>query len=166
MVDGIAERTDVRPSTTRSPQQLRSAQWCSLGVVIFFNAIPTALLAHVFAQQLAGLRIEQTNIQLIPLHAQHAPDPARRCAIVGGFDFDAAILMYDSFAVLVIAEGFERERKQRRFLFGKHGGDLPFGGAVDARVGPALLPTIEIGLGFFQKSRSASLSAASSVHGR
>ena len=39
----------------------------------------------------------------------------------------AAIQMHDAFAVLVIAEGFERERKQRRFLFGKHGGDLPFG---------------------------------------
>jgi hypothetical protein len=39
---------------------LGSAQRCSLGVVLFFDAIPAALLAHVFAQQLAGLGIEQT----------------------------------------------------------------------------------------------------------
>ena len=109
-VDGIAERTDVRPGTTRSPQQLGSAQRCSLGVVIFFNAIPTALLAHVFAQQLAGLGIEQANIQLIPLHAQHAPDPAWRCAVVGGFDLDATIQMHDALAVLVIAERLQRQR--------------------------------------------------------
>ena len=110
MVDGIAERTDVRPSTTGSPQQLRSAQWGSLGVVLFFNAIPTALLAHVFAQQLPGFRIEQTNIQLIPLHAQHPPDPAWRSAVVGGFDFDATIEMHDALAVLVIAERLQRQR--------------------------------------------------------
>ena len=149
-VDGIAERADVRPGAARSPQQLRSAQRRSLGVVLFFNAIPAALLAHVFAQQLPGLGIEQTNIQLIPLHSQHAPDPARRRAVVGGFDFDAAIQMHDALAVLVIAERFQRQRQQRGFLFGKHGGHLPFGGAVDARVGPALFPVIEVGLGFFQ----------------
>jgi len=50
----------VRPGAARSPQQLGSAQRCSLGVVLFFDAIPAALLAHVFAQQLAGLGIEQT----------------------------------------------------------------------------------------------------------
>src|SRR5713101_6446838 len=39
-VDGIAKRTDVRPSTTGSPQQLGSAQRSPLGVILFFNAIP------------------------------------------------------------------------------------------------------------------------------
>jgi len=106
-VDGVAERPDVRSGAARSPQQLGSAQRRSLGVVLFFDAIPSALLAHMFAQQLPGLGIEQTNIQLIPLHAQHAPDPARRCAVVRGFDFDAAIQMNDALAVLVLAEGFQ-----------------------------------------------------------
>src|ERR1035438_5940204 len=141
-VDGVAERTDVRSGAARSPQQLRSAQRCSFGVVLFFNAIPAALLAHVFAQQLAGLGIEQTNIQLIPLHAQHAADPARRCAVIGGLDFDAAVQMHDAFAVLVITKGLQRQWQQCGLLFGKHGGDLPFGGAVDAGVGPALFPTV------------------------
>jgi hypothetical protein len=31
-------------------------------------------------------------------------------------------------------------------LLGKHGSDLSLGGAVDARVGPPLLPPVEIGL--------------------
>src|ERR1019366_522393 len=97
----VAERADVRSGTTGSPQQLGSAQWCSLGVVLFFNAIPAALLAHVFAEQLPGLGIEQANVQLIPLHSKHTTDPARRRAVVGGFDFDAAIQMHDALAVLV-----------------------------------------------------------------
>src|SRR5438445_3153170 len=75
-VDGIAECADVRSGATGAPQQLRSAQWCSLGMVLFFNAIPAALLAHVFAQQQPGLGIEQADEQIIPLHSDHAPDPA------------------------------------------------------------------------------------------
>ena len=90
-VDGIAERSDVRPSATRSPQQLGSAQRRSFGVILFFNAIPTALLAHMFAQQLPGLGIEQADIQLIPLHAQQAADPARRRAVVSGFAFAGSL---------------------------------------------------------------------------
>src|SRR5208283_6019804 len=49
-----------------------------------------------------------------------------------------------------IAERLQWKRKQRGFLFGKHGGHLPLGRAVDAGVGPALFPVIEVGLGFFQ----------------
>jgi hypothetical protein len=42
------------------------------------------------------------------LHAHRAPDPAGRRAVVGGFDFDAAVQMQNAFAVLVVAEGFDR----------------------------------------------------------
>jgi hypothetical protein len=99
---------------------------------------------------LAGLGIEQADEQLVPLHAHHAPDPAGRRAVVGGFDFDAAVQMHDAFAVLVIAEGFDRQGQQERLFFRKHGGNLAFGGAMDARVSPALFPAIEISLSFFQ----------------
>src|SRR5208282_515274 len=58
---------------------------------LFFNAIPAALLAHMFAQQLPGLGIEQADIQLIPLHAQQAADPARRRAVVSGFAFAGSL---------------------------------------------------------------------------
>jgi hypothetical protein len=69
---------------------------------------------------------------------------------VSGFDFNAAVQMHNTLAVLAIAERFDRQWKQERFLFGKHGSDLPFGGAVNASVGPAFLPAVEIGLRFFQ----------------
>ena len=48
---------------------------------------------------------------------------------------------------LVVAKRLEGERPQDRPFLGEHGRDLPLGGAVDAGVGPAGLPAIEIGLG-------------------
>jgi hypothetical protein len=112
-------------------------------VIFGLDAIPAAFLAHVFAQQLAGFRIEQTDEQFVPLHAQHTPDPGGRRAVVSGFDFNAAIQMHDALAVLVIAKGFDRQWKQARFLLREHGRDLAFGGAVDAGVSPALFPAVQ-----------------------
>jgi len=44
-----------------------------------------------------------------------------------------------------------------RSLFGKHRGDLPLGGAVDARVGPAGIPVIEVGLGVLEALEAQAL---------
>ena len=44
---------------------------------------------------------------------------------------------------------------------GEHGGHLPLGGAVDARVGPALLPVIEVGLSFCQSLEAQALQRCS-----
>jgi hypothetical protein len=52
--------------------------------------------------------------------------------------------------MLVVAKRFQGQREQERFFFGKHDGDLPFGGAVDARIGAASLPAIQIGLRLLQ----------------
>ena len=41
-------------------------------------------------------------------------------------------------------------RKLTRFLLSEHGRDLAFGGAVNAGVGPALFPAVQIGLRFFE----------------
>src|SRR5690348_1744868 len=111
-MDGLAECADVGAGAARSPQQLGSAQRGSLGMIFWFDAIPAAFLADVFAQQLAGFGIEQADEQLVPLHARHTSDPPRRRAVVGGFDFDAAVQVYDTLTVLVVAEGFDRQRKQ------------------------------------------------------
>ncbi len=62
--------------------------------------------------------------------------------------------MHDAFAVLVVAERFDWERQQVGFLFGKHGSDLAFGGAMNAGIGPALFPAIQVGLSFFQALES------------
>jgi hypothetical protein len=85
---------------------------------------------------------------LVPLHANRAADPPRRCAVISGGNLDTAVQMYGPFAVLVIPERLERQRQQGGLLFSKHGRNLPFGGAVDACVGPMLFPPVEIRLGF------------------
>jgi hypothetical protein len=41
--------------------------------------------------------------------------------------------MHRAFAVPVVAKGFQRQRLEHRFFFGKHSGDLPLGGAVNPR---------------------------------
>ena len=48
--------------------------------------------------------------------------------------------------VLVVAERLKRQRSERRALLGEHGGDLALGRAVDAGIGPAPLPAVEIRL--------------------
>jgi len=51
--------------------------------------------------------------------------------------------------LLVVAEGFDRRQQEWPF-FCEHDRDLPLGGAVDARVGPARFPVIQVRLGFLQ----------------
>jgi hypothetical protein len=57
--------------------------------------------------------------------------------------------MNDAFSILVVAEGFQRQSKQRWFFFGEHDRDLPFRRAMDPRICPTLFPAIEISLRFF-----------------
>ena len=86
----------------------------------------------------------------VPLHTDPPADPARRRAVVSRFDFHAAVQVYRAFPVLVIAEGLDGQRQQGRPLFGEHGRDLPFGGAMDARVGPVRFPMVQVGLRLLQ----------------
>jgi len=58
--------------------------------------------------------------------------------------------MHGALAVLVITERLQRQWQQRRSLFGKHGRDLTFGGAVNARISPPLFPVIQVGLSLFE----------------
>lgn len=58
--------------------------------------------------------------------------------------------MHDARAVAVVTKGLERERLQVRALLGKHRAHLALGRAMDARVGPAQLPLIQVGLGRLQ----------------
>ena len=87
----------------------------SRGTILVLDAMAAALLAQMLAQQLTGARIEQPHMCGIPLHLNAPADPARRRAVVSGFDFDAAIQMHGALAVLVIAERLERQRQQRGF---------------------------------------------------
>ena len=117
------------------------------------DPVPAARRAQMLAQELAGLRGEQAHVQIIPLHLHALPDPARRRAVIRGLDFDAAVEMHGAFAEAVIAKRFERERAERGPFLGKHHGDLPLRRAVDARVGPARFPAIQIRLRLVELSK-------------
>src|ERR1700745_839935 len=58
--------------------------------------------------------------------------------------------MHDSLAMLVITKRVEGHRLEEGFFFREHSRDLSFGGAVDSGIGTVGLPTIQIGLRFFQ----------------
>ena len=105
----------------------------------------------MLAQQLPGARIEDPDPVIVPLHLHAPADQAGRNAVISRFDFDTAVQVHGTVAVAVAAERLERQRHKRGLLFGEHGRHLPLGGAVNARVGPALLPLIEIALRGLQR---------------
>ena len=94
--------------------------------------------------------MQDAHVQRIPLHFDLPPDPSRRQAVISRLHLHATIQMNDAFSVLVIAEGFQRQRKQVRFFFGEHGRHLPFRRAMNARIRPAFFPAIQIRLRFLQ----------------
>jgi hypothetical protein len=105
----------------------------------------------MLAQELTGLRIEQTDKEVVPLHVDATPDPARRCAVLRGLDLHAPIEVHGEDAEAVVAKGLEWQWAEGRLLLSKHGGDLPLRGAVDARVGPVGFPAIEVRLRRLQR---------------
>jgi RHS repeat-associated protein len=150
LVKLLTELADMRPGFLGTAQQLLCAQRGSPGTILFLNRMPPSFLAPVLAEELSVPGIQQTNMDFTPLHLHLPSDPTRRCAIVGRVDFDTTVQVHRAFSELVIAEGFQRQRQQRRPFFGKHDGHLPLGGAVNARVGATLFPAIQIRLRFLQ----------------
>src|SRR6516225_11935111 len=104
----------------------------------------------MLAQQLPGPWGQQANMQGIPLDLHLPSDPTWRRTIIGRLDLDTTVQMHRALAILVIAEGLEGQRQQGGTFFGKHGRHLPFGRTVNARVRPALFPTIQITLRLLQ----------------
>ena len=103
------------------------------GPVPVLYAMPAPRHAQVFAEELAGVRVEQADVGAVPLHVDAAADPAGRRAVVGRRDLDAAVEMHAAVTVLVVAKRLERQRAERRAFLSKHGGDLALGRAVDPR---------------------------------
>ena len=112
-------------------------------------------LAAVLSQERARGGMEQADVHAVPLDRDVPAEPARRRGVVGVLDLDAAVEMDRARAELVVAKRLDRQRPQRRPLLGEHGGDLALGGAVDAGVGPAGVPAVEVGLRLRRASRSA-----------
>src|SRR5688572_30728922 len=160
-----------------SAAQLAEVQACAVGArkqlthrgrsfaraVFVLNAMGTARAAQMLTQQLPSLRIEQAYVQRIPLHANPLAYPPWWRSVVRCFHFHAPIQVHRALAVAVMAEGLERQRVQGQSLFSEHYRDLPFRGAVDARIGPALFPSVEV-LAHPRATRNAALLVAFFVH--
>jgi len=130
-------------------RQRRPRRACRPIVVV--DPMPPAGGAQVLSQQLAGLRPDQSHVQVVPLHLDALADPAGRRAVVRRLDFNAAVEVDGPLSVAVVPKRFEGQRAQRGLLFGKHDRDLPLRGAVDARVGPARLPAVQVRLGLLDR---------------
>jgi len=140
------ECSNVRSGATGPRQQLYRSRRRAPGPILVPDAMAATGLTQMLAQQLTGARIEQTNEQPVPLHPHQPADPARWRAVICGLHFHTSVEMHRAFAVLVVAKRLQRQRLQQGLLFGEHRHHLTFGGAVNARVGPALLPAIEMRL--------------------
>src|SRR2546428_2065941 len=149
-MDRLAQRPDVAARPGRAGQQRQRGRRRALGLIVGVDRVAPAGLAPVLAEEFPGRGIEEPDVVLVPLDGDLAAEPARRRGVVGAGDFGAAVEMHGAGAVLVVAKGFERQRLEMGLLLGEHRRDLAFGGAVDARVSPAGVPAIEIGLGFLE----------------
>jgi hypothetical protein len=87
----------------------------------------------------------------VPLHGHGGADAPGRGGVVGAVDIDVPIDVHDARAVRVVAKRLQRQGLEVRTLLGKHRRHLALGGAVNARVRPARLPVIEVGLRRFQR---------------
>ena len=108
------------------------------------------LLTTVLAQQLAVLRAQDAHVPRVPLHPDDVTDVPRGHRVVRTGDLDVAVEVDGAGAVLVVVERLNGQWLQVRLLLGKHRRDLALGGAVDAGIGPAFLPVIEMYLGLLE----------------
>src|SRR5690242_15360797 len=97
---------------TVSPCTRKSIYLRRLAVVIIEEAMPAALLTDVLAQELMCFRIEDANMQMIPLHLDESADPSWRYAVESGFHFDATVEVNHPYPVLVITKRFNRQWQQ------------------------------------------------------
>ena len=74
------------------------------------DRVAPARLTPVLAKQGAGRGVEEPDVAIVPLDGDRAAAPARRRGVVGAGDFDTAVEMHGTGAVVVIAKGLERQR--------------------------------------------------------
>jgi len=101
---------------------------------------------QVLSEELPGLRVHESDMQIVPLHGEALANPPGRCAVVRGVHLDTAIEMDGPRAEAVVAKRLDGERPEGGPLFGKHHADLSFRRPVNARVRPARFPAIEVAL--------------------
>ena len=153
----VTERADLgaRAGGVREQRQRggRGARWPIRGRV----GTAPGRLAAVLAEERAGREIQEADLHAVPLDGDVVADPARRGGIVGVVDLDAAVEMHGARAELIVAKRRDGQRRERGPLVGEHGGHLALGGAVNAGVGPARVPAVEIRLRLLQRLEAQAL---------
>ena len=156
-MDGLAERADVGAGAGGLGEQRQRGRRGAGRPILGMDGVAPGRLAAMLAQERAGGGIEEADVHAVPLDRDFLAEPAGRRGVVGVLDLDAAVEMDRARAELVVAKRLERQRPERRPLLGEHGGDLALGGAVDASVGPARVPAVEVGLRRFERLEAQAL---------
>src|SRR2546425_2924269 len=146
-VERGGELADVRADGGGAGEQLERRGQRAPGAVVGVFAVLPGVLALVLAQEGPGAQIEDADGARVPLDQEFGPDAARRDAVVGLGDLDAAVEVHGAGAEGVVAEGRRRERAKMRTRLGKHRGDPGPGPALESRLGPAGLPASVAGPG-------------------
>ncbi|PYO27555.1 MAG: hypothetical protein DMD86_17735, partial [Candidatus Rokuibacteriota bacterium] len=145
-VDRLAERADLGARADRARQQgQRGGRGAGRPIRGMDGATPRRLPA-MFSQELARGGMEDADVKVVPLDRHVLAEPPRGRGVVGVRDLDAAVEMDRARAELVVAKRLDGERQEGGPLLGEHGGDLALGRAVDARISPAGIPAVEVGL--------------------
>src|SRR5215470_16600595 len=95
----FTKRTNLSAGPARPRQQLNGSEWSFLGIVLRTNAVPAALLTDMLAEQLMRLRIENTDVQPIPLTLPLHAHPAQWNDVISRLHFDEEIQIHGSLAV-------------------------------------------------------------------
>ena len=157
VIDVIAERADGGAGRPRGRQERDRLRGRALRTIGVGDAMPAARRASVLAQELPSRGIQQPDRDVTPLHVHIATDPAGRRAVVGRVDFDTAVEVHRARAKAVVAKRLDRQRAEGGPLIGKHRSDLALRRPMNARVGPARFPVIEIGLRRLERLEAESL---------
>ena len=71
-VDVVADGGDGRTGALGGGEQGESLRWDAGGPVVVGDAMPAPLGAQVLTQQLAGARVEEADVDVVPLHVDAA----------------------------------------------------------------------------------------------
>jgi Na+:H+ antiporter, NhaA family len=123
-VRGGSFATAARVGNDRLPMMRKTIEKVSSrAAVARIDAEAAVPRAQVFTQELARLGIEDPHAAVVPADVHVATGAPWRHCVVRLRDLEEAVEVYDTHGMSVVAEGLNRQRQQRRALFGNAEGD-------------------------------------------